>query len=116
MNWFKKHWIALLVSLIGVVIVSTSLIVLFWPQTLGASNVYMLKFSENTEQDKAKNKYISDLISKTQKAIDEYAKEYEQKYNTEFTGLDFKYINLKSAQTDGEKNFYFALNNQQHQP
>ena len=110
MNWFKKHWIALLVSLIGVAIVSTSLIVLFWPQTLGASNVYMLKFSENTEQDKAKNKYISDLISKTQKAIDEYAKEYEQKYNTEFTGLDFKYINLKSAQTDGEKNFYFALN------
>lgn len=110
MNWIKKHWKILISLVVGSVIIATSFTVLFWPQEQKASDVYILKFNGNDAISKDKNEIVTKLINSTRKALDEYSKYHERKYNEEFNGLQFQYTNLKSVQSDGEKNFYIALN------
>ncbi len=110
MNWFKKHWKSVvMVSILSCIVVASATI-LFWPQNVKSSNIYILKF--NKDKDKyanAKNNVINTLINKTRKVLDEYAIWYKNEYHENFPGLNFQYVNLKASQSNGEKNFFVNL-------
>lgn len=110
MNWFKKHWKSIAtVSILSCVVIASATI-LFWPEKVNSSSVYILKFDKNKDKDAdAKNNVIKTLINKTRNALDQYEVWYKQQYREDFPGLNFQYVNLKTTQTNGEKNFFINL-------
>ncbi len=114
----KRKTKQILYSVVGVA--SASLVVAacyasFRPQPVLPLDVYLVKFDENNpnkavaDANKVKNTYIDKMIKQTNHVLDWYEDYYQKTYGEKFPGLTFDFINLNSAPTDGDRNYFTLL-------
>ncbi len=111
----KKILITSITSLIAAGLVGASLFVAFRTKPILPLNTYLMHFNEEVDDpaiaasNKSKNAYIDGLIDKTRKILDGYQSYYEKNHSDSFPGLNFRFTNLNSAPTEGEKNYFAVL-------
>ena len=101
----KKKWIIALTTIAAAALASSSLTVLLWPvDAATAMSTYITKFTGNDESSKAKNEVIQNAINDARDVLNDY---YDKNQNAK--SLNFYFCNLRRSQTQGERNFYTAL-------
>lgn len=107
----RKSLVFKLVGIIGVVGIVTPLCVAaFTTRHPGAISNYIMRFA-NTEDNRFKNQYITNIKQKTKQILDDYSIEYKNKYGKNFPGLTLHLGSLdkKAVSSEGIKNFYRNL-------
>ncbi len=110
----KKFLTAGISTLVATSLVAASFFVAFRTKPIIPVDTYLMHFNENdpatAEANKSKNAYIAKLKEQTKNILDWYEDYYQKEYGEPFPGLNFRFTNLNSAPSEGEKNYFSVLN------